>query len=36
MKVDIYLQKQTHNEWLINRVEIREINRQSTGWNQIR
>jgi hypothetical protein len=36
MKVDIYLQKQPHNEWLINRVEIREINRQSTGWNQIR
>ncbi len=36
MKVDIYLQKQSNNEWLINRVEIREINRQSTGWNQIR
>jgi hypothetical protein len=36
MKVEVYLQKQTHNEWLISRVEIREINRQSTGWNQIR
>jgi hypothetical protein len=36
MKVDIHLQKQPNNEWLINRIEIREINRQSTGWNQIR
>jgi hypothetical protein len=36
MKIEVYLQKQPHNEWLINRVEIREINRQSTGWNQIR
>ena len=36
VKADIYFQKQPHNEWLINRVEIRQINRQSTGWNQIR
>lgn len=36
MKAELYLQKQADNEWLINRVEIREINRQSAGWNQIR
>jgi len=36
MKAEINLQKQTNNKWLINRIEIREINRQPTGWNQIR
>ena len=36
MKVELQFQKQTDNEWLVNRVEIREINRQPTGWNQIR
>ena len=36
MKLEIQLQKQTDNEWLVSRIEIREINRQSTGWNQIR
>jgi len=36
MKADIHLQKQSDKEWLISRVEIREINRQSTSWNQIR
>jgi len=36
MRIELHLQKQANNEWLINRVEIREINRQSKNWNQIR
>lgn len=36
IKVDISLQKQTDNTWLINRVEIRELNKQQTTWGQIR
>ncbi len=37
MKVELYLQKQSdNNEWLITRVEIREINRQQVSWSQTR
>ena len=37
MKVELYLQKQSYNnEWLITRVEIREINRQPVSWSQTR
>ena len=36
IKADIYLQKQPDNIWLVNRVEIREINKQQTTWNRIR
>lgn len=36
MKVELYLKKQTNNQWLINRAEIREINRQPVSWSQTR
>lgn len=36
MKVELQFQKQTDNEWQLNRIEILEINRQPTRWNQIR
>ena len=36
MRIELHLQKQANNVWLINCVEIREINRQSKNWNQIR
>lgn len=36
MKIELYLRKQTNNQWLINRAEIREINRQRVSWSQTR
>ena len=36
IEVDIYFQKQNDNNWLINRIEIRRLDRQQTNWRQIR
>ena len=36
IEVDIYFQKQSDNTWLINRIEVRRLNREQTNWRQIR
>ena len=36
IEVDINFQKQSDNNWLINRIEVRRLNRQQTNWGQIR
>jgi hypothetical protein len=34
-EIDIYFIKQSDNNWLINRIEIRRLNRQQINWGQI-
>jgi len=36
IEVDIYFLKKSDNTWLINRIEVRRLNRQQTNWGQIR
>ncbi|MHC4556407.1 MAG: hypothetical protein ACYS80_03780 [Planctomycetota bacterium] len=36
VKAKLYLQKQPDREWLINRVEVLELDRQPVNWSQIR
>ena len=36
IEVDIYFQKQSDNTWLINRIEVRRLDRQQTNWRQIK
>ena len=36
VKARLYLEKQPDKWWLITRVEIQEIDRQTVGWRQIR
>ena len=36
IEVKIHLQKQPNKKWLINRVEIIEIDKQSVSWRQVR
>lgn len=36
IKAELHFQKQPDNNWLISRVEVRELDRQQVNWNQIR
>jgi len=36
IEVDINFIKQSDNTWLINRIEVRRLNRQQANWTQIR
>jgi hypothetical protein len=36
IEADLYLKKQPDNNWLLNRIEVRRLNRQQTNWSQIR